>query len=59
MSYLRYALEALLSETNFSIDKLILGGRPAEFLDGKSKKGLGKKTGLLNKNCIKKLAFPY
>lgn len=44
MSYLDYVLEALVSETNFSIDKLIVGGRPAEFLDGKAKKGLGKKN---------------
>lgn len=59
LSYLGYALEALVSETNFSIDNLILGGRPAEFLDQKSKKSLVKKTSLLNKNCIKKLIFPY
>lgn len=59
LSSLGYALEALVSETNFSIDKLILGGRPAEFLDQKSKKGLVKKRSLLNKNCIKKLIFPY
>lgn len=59
LSYLDYVLEALVSETNFSIYKLMLGGRPAEFLDGKSKKGLGKKTIQSNKNCIKKLAFLY
>ena len=59
LSYLDYVLEALVSETNFSIYKLILEGGPAEFLDGKSEKGLGKKTSQLNKSYIKKLAFPY
>lgn len=42
LSYLDNALEALVSEANFSIDKVVLGVRPAEFLDGKYKKGLGK-----------------
>lgn len=59
LSYLDYTFEALASEAHISIEKLLLGVRPAEFLDGKSKKGLGNKTSLLNQNCIKKLAFPY
>lgn len=46
-----------VSETNFLKYKLLLGGRPAEFLDGKARKGLGKKTNLFYKNQIKKLNF--
>lgn len=38
------------SETNFLKYKVIIAGKPAEFLDGKAKRDLGKKTNLFNKN---------
>lgn len=44
LSCLDYALGALGSQTQFSTDEVVLAVRPAEFLDGKYRKGLGKEN---------------